>query len=103
MTAASADTPPLHRDTRVVVSRDAVSAELERETVILGMHDGVYYGLDPVGTRIWQLAASPTTLGAIADALVAEYDVEAARAWEDLVALTRDLLAAGLLERAAAE
>lgn len=100
MTAASADTPALDRTTRVVVSRDAVSAELEGETVILGMHDGVYYGLDAVGTRIWQLAAAPTTLGAIADVLLAEYDVEAARAWEDLLAVAADLLAAGLLERA---
>lgn len=100
MTAASADSPALDRDTRVVVSRDAVSAELEQETVILGMHDGVYYGLDAVGTRIWQLAAAPTALGAIADALVAEYDVEPARAWDDLRALVADLLAAGLLERA---
>lgn len=98
--AARADTPPLDRETRVVVSRDAVSAELEEETVILGMHDGVYYGLDPVGTRIWQLAATPTSLGVIADTLVAEYDVEAVRAWDDLVSLVRDLLAAGLLERA---
>lgn len=99
MTDASA-AMPLERETRVVVSRDAVSAELEQETVILGMEDGVYYGLDGVGSRLWALAASPVTLGALHDAIVAEYDVPGDVAWTDIVALVRDLLAAGLLERA---
>lgn len=99
MTDASADRLPLGRATRVTVSPDAVSAALEGETVILGMRDGVYYGLDAVGARIWSIAAQPTTLGAIHDAIIAEYSVPADRAWTDLVALTRDLLAAGLLER----
>lgn len=99
MTDASTARAPLGRGTRVAVSRDAVSAELEEETVILGMHDGVYYGLDRVGTRIWALAAQPTTLGAIHDAIVAEYAVDPAVAWRDLVALAQDLLAAGLFDR----
>jgi hypothetical protein len=88
---------PLERETRVVVSPDAVSAELEGETVILGMHDGVYYGLDLVGSRIWGLAASPATLGSMHATIVAEYDVAPEVAWTDLCAVVRDLLAAGLL------
>ncbi len=98
MTDASTSRAPLGRETRVVVSRDAVSAELESETVILGMHDGVYHGLEEVGTRIWALAATPTTLGAIHEVIAAEYDVDPALAWQDLVALAQDLLAAGLLD-----
>lgn len=97
MTHASASTVPLRRETRVVVSEDAVSAELEGETVILGMRDGVYYGLDRVGSRIWRLAASPTTLGSMHAAIVAEYDVAPEVAWDDLCAVVRDLLASGLL------
>lgn len=99
MTDASADSRPLERATRVTVSPDAVSAALEGETVILGMRDGVYYGLDAVGTRIWTLAAQPTTLGEIHAVILQEYDVAAEQAWTDLVALARDLIAAGLLAR----
>lgn len=101
MTDASSPALPLDRDTVVVVSRDAVSAELEQETIILGMRDGVYFGLDNVGTRIWSIASAPVTLAAIHAAIVAEYDVPAERAWSDLVAVVHDLLAAGLLERRA--
>jgi hypothetical protein len=101
MTDASADRLPLRRESRVAVSRDAVSAALDGETVILGMRDGVYYGLDTVGSRIWTLAAQPTTLGAIHDAIVAEYRVAPEVAWNDLLALAHDLIAAGLLTRPA--
>lgn len=99
MPDASADTLPLDRETRVCASRDAVSADLEGETVILGMHDGVYYGLDHVGARIWTLLAVPTSLGAIHDRVVAEYAVDPDVAWADLLALFRDLLAHALVER----
>ena len=85
------------RETRVVVSPDAVAAALEGETVILGMQDGVYYGLDSVGSRIWGLAASPATLGSIHSTIVAEYEVAPDAAWDDLCAVVRDLLVAGLL------
>lgn len=99
MTDASAGDRPLDRATRVMVSADAVSAALQGETVILGMRDGIYYGLDAVGARIWALAAQPTTLGEIHDVIAREYDVTPERAWQDLVALVDDLLGAGLLER----
>ena len=50
---------PITRDSCVVVSDEQVSTSLGDETVILGMDDGVYYGLDAVGARVWALVASP--------------------------------------------
>jgi hypothetical protein len=93
---------PLAPETWVVVTGDQVSADLQDETVILAMRDGVYYGLDHVGSRIWSLAAAPTSLGAVHAAIVAEYDVEPAVAWNDLAALATELIAAGLLVRTSA-
>lgn len=103
MTDASAAVPrsSLTKESRVVAVKDQVSAVLEGETIILTMRDGVYYSVDRVGSRIWSLAASPTTLGAMHLTLLDEYDVEPEQAWRDLVTLTEELLRAGLLERAA--
>lgn len=86
----------------VVVSKDQVSTNLSGEAVILGMRDGVYYGLDPVGARIWALVQEPRALESVADALAAEYDVPRARALADLLALTGELLERGLVEIVAA-
>ncbi len=99
MTDASAVPPPLERGTRVAASRDAVSADLDGETVILGLHDGIYYGLDRVGCRIWALVGAPITLAEIHAHIVAEYAVAPEVAWDDLVALVADLLSSGLLDR----
>jgi hypothetical protein len=89
----------LTRATTVVASRDQASTMVGAEAIILGMTDGVYYGLDGVGARIWSLIQAPRSLGEIADVLEAEFEVERDRAWEDLCALTNDLVARGLVER----
>lgn len=96
--ATPAPTPtPYARATRIVASDAQVSAELDQETVILSTRDGVYFGLDGVGTRVWALVQSPTTLGAIVEVLVAEFEVAADTAFADLVALVADLEANGLV------
>ena len=95
-------TPSLERTTRLVASRDQVSTTLGADTVILGMHDGVYYGVEGSAARIWALLQVERSLGEIADHLVAEYDVEPGRAWEDLCAHAHELLERGLIERSPA-
>lgn len=84
--------------TRVVASRNHVSTTVSGEAVILGMDDGVYYGLDPVGTRVWELVKEPRSLGEVTDAIVAEFDVTPERALADLIVLATDLAGRGLIE-----
>ncbi len=88
-------------ETVVVASQQQVSAEVDGEAVILGMERGEYYGLDPVGTRIWQLVQSPISVAQIQDALVAEYEVTADQCLADLQALLTQMRQEGLLEIAA--
>lgn len=82
----------------VVVSKDQVSTNLSGEAVILGMRDGVYYGLDPVGARIWDMLQAPHAIGDVAERIAAAYDVSRERAETDLLALAAQLLERGLLE-----
>ena len=60
--------------------------------VVLNLTTGVYFGLDPVGTRIWQLFAEREVLADIAHAIVHEYDVTEDRCAEDLLTLIADLM-----------
>jgi hypothetical protein len=90
---------PMTRATIVVASRDQASTVVGAEAIILGMTDGVYYGLDGVGSRIWELIQTPRSLGEVTDVLVAEFEVESDRAWEDLCALASDLISRGLVDR----
>jgi hypothetical protein len=73
------------------VNDDVLFQELQGEAVLLNLKSGVYFGLDPVGTRIWQLFAEHEVLSEVAQAVVAEYDVSEEKCSEDLLKLVDDL------------
>jgi hypothetical protein len=82
----------------IVASKNQVSATLTGEAVILDMADGVYYGLDSVGTRVWSLIQEPRALTDVASSIEAEFEVTRERALADLVVLAQDLATRGLVE-----
>jgi hypothetical protein len=85
----------------LVVSQDQVSADLSPdptgEVVILGLKEGMYYELDGVGAHIWRLVQQPCSVQSIVDTLVAEYDVPVQRCTADVLELTEDMVAQGLV------
>lgn len=81
----------------IVVAQGVLASDFGAEQVILNLRDGVYYGLQDVGARIWQLLQRPTTVPAMCAALVEEYEVEPERCERDLLALIADLSARGLV------
>ena len=81
------------------VNTSVVSAELDGEAVLLNVESGVYFGLDQVGTRIWQLLGAGASEREIVDRLVDEYDVDAQQLQADLGGFL-DLLIAKSLVRA---
>ena len=76
---------------RISVNEDVLHQDLQGEAVLLNLKTGVYFGLDPIGTRVWQLFETHTVLSEIRDVIVAEYDVPAERCAQDLVALIGDM------------
>ncbi len=82
----------------VVAARDQVSCDLGGEAAILNIKKGVYYGLDPVGARIWNLIQQPRSVKELRATLLEEYDVEPERCESDLLELLEKLLAEGLVE-----
>lgn len=81
----------------VVVSEDAISQEVGGETVILDLGSEQYFGLDKVGTRIWQLLQEKGDLQQIFDCMLDEFDVTAARLETDMQTLLGELASAGLI------
>jgi hypothetical protein len=86
------------RTSIVVAAKDQVWCDLVGEAVILNLKSGVYFGLDPVGARVWSLIQEPKTVGAVLEALLREYDVEPGRCEADLLALLEQLANRALLE-----
>jgi xanthine dehydrogenase molybdopterin-binding subunit B len=67
------------------------------ELVLLDLDRGIYYGLDPVGARMWQLLAEGASVETIVDTMAGEYDVEREALHGDLARLTNELQERGLL------
>ena len=80
------------------ISVDVVFRELEGEAVLLNLESGTYFGLDSVGTRIWQLIEQHGRLASVHDELVREFDVDADAASRDLLDLVGQLADRGLVE-----
>ena len=82
----------------VVAVSGQVSCDLAGETAILDIKSGIYYGLNAVGTRIWNLIQEPRIVTEVRDVLLEEYDVEPDCCERDLLALLQELAAKGLIE-----
>jgi hypothetical protein len=85
-------------DSTVVASAGQVSSDFGEEVAILDFKAGVYYGLDDVGARVWQLVQEPKKVREIRNALLEEYEVEPVRCERDLIALLRNLAGEELIE-----
>jgi hypothetical protein len=81
----------------VVAAKHQVSCEVSGEAVILNLNSGIYYGLDALGARVWELIQEPMTVGKIQAILLNEYEVQPERCERDLLALLRKLTDAGLV------
>jgi hypothetical protein len=82
----------------VVASPDQVSSDLSGESVILNLKSGTYFGLNEVGSSIWQFIQEPKTVSDVCESILAEYDVDAQTCEAEVQALLIDLLAAQLVE-----
>ena len=67
------------------------------EAVLLDVTSGVYFGLDPIGARIWQLLGAHELLSEIARRVQEEYDVSEDQCASDLLTLLAELDAHGLV------
>ena len=96
MSASSLNAPPTMAS-RVRVNDDVLFQELQGEAVLLNLNSGMYFGLDPVGTRIWHLIVEKEQLLEITRSMVAEFDVREEKCAEDVLSLVTKLESQGLV------
>ena len=82
----------------VVAAKDQVSSDLGGEVAILDLTGGVYYGLDEVGARIWELIQEPIVVDQIQATLVEEYAADRTRIRRDVLAFLQRLADEELVE-----
>lgn len=82
----------------MVATSEQVSTRLDDETVLLELKKGTYYGLNAVGTLIWEMVQQPQSIEALYCAVVERYDVEPETCKRDVLRLIEEMQVAGLVE-----
>jgi hypothetical protein len=78
---------------------DQVAArKIGDETILLNLETGTYFGLDPVGSRFLELVEQNGKLAAAHCAMLEEFDVAPMVLEADLLRLSEEMCAKGLLE-----
>jgi len=90
--------PLVTLDDRVEFSEDVIAQQVGEEMVLLDLESEVYYGLDPVGRRIWELLIEHRRLRVVFETVVEEYDVTPEVLQQDLLQLVQELQARGLTQ-----
>ena len=83
---------PIPLSSNITISSEVLAQEVDGETVLLDLQSESYFGLDEVGTRIWQLLQEQGELQKVLDTMLEEYDVDAKQLENDLNELLEKLL-----------
>jgi hypothetical protein len=82
----------------VVACRDGlIESEIDDEILALSIEQGVCYGMNRVGSRIWDLMAKPVRICDLCAALLATYRVDANVCERQVLDLLEELRAEGLI------
>lgn len=81
----------------VRITPDVLHQQMGGETVLLNLANEKYFGLDLVGTRVWQLLNETQSANDVVTRLTEEYDVPTEQLRADVERLITELVAAGLV------
>lgn len=85
----------------MIVSKAPATASrvIEGEAVILSLDTKILRGLNPVGSRVWELIDGQRSVDDIVGVIVQEFDVSQEAAARDVGDFVRELLAKSLVTR----
>jgi hypothetical protein len=89
----SSDQPPaaIGDDTLVCRGTSVLTGGVSGETVMMNIKSGRYFGLDDIGSAIWQRLEAPRRFGDLVDQLAADYDADPATIMDDVRTLLAEM------------
>ena len=85
-------------DGQWIPSPKAAASKVADETVLLHLESGTYFGLDPLGSRIWRSLSEDQNLRTLSLAIASEHEVKVEQVEADMREFLRELLDHGLID-----
>lgn len=77
---------------------DIVTSDIDNEKVMMSIEKGQYFGLEPVGSRIWEMIEQPVTVTSLVDQLLTGFDIDRETCERDVLAFLAELDEAGIIQ-----
>lgn len=84
-------------NTKCVRNSEIEFRNIDDEIVMMSVEMGEYFGINPVGSRIWALLETPRTCVEICEVLLEEYDVQSSQCQKELEEFIGKLLDKNLI------
>ena len=81
----------LTKDSIIKQTDEIISSDIEGETVMMSIENGEYYGLDSIGSHIWELIKTPIKVSDLIDVLHEKYDVDLDTCQSDVLKFLNEL------------
>ena len=82
---------------RMTIPDHVMVRQVGDESVMLDLANGVYFGLDAVGARVWQLFCEGRSIAEASAAISAEFEAAREDVERDVMSLAQQLADAGLV------
>jgi imidazolonepropionase-like amidohydrolase len=96
-TSSSKDSKSISEETLIRRTASVLTAEIDKQIVMMDIESGRYLGLDDIGSVIWQRLETPRTFGDLVDSLVEDYDAERAVIAQDVRELLKEMATQGIV------
>jgi hypothetical protein len=74
-----------------------VTSNIDGEIVMMSVDNGEYYGLDEIGSRIWDLLENTISVENLVEKLTEEFEVEKGDCMNDTIEFLKELLSKNLI------
>ena len=82
----------------VEATESQISQNLKGEEVVLHLDSGQYYGLNEIGTLVWNMVQTPKTVNEIKKGIFEKYEITEEVCEQDLLKLLQELMENDLIE-----
>lgn len=85
-------------DPRWQISQEVLFSKIDEEVVLMSIEADSYFGLDPIGSHIWEiLSKQPASINELVTLLLEEYEVDEATCLKDVQIFIDDMSARKLI------
>lgn len=84
--------------TKWQISQEVLSSKIDDEVVLMSIEADSYFGLDPIGSHIWEILSKKTaSINELVTLLLEEYEVDEATCLKDVQTFIEDMSARKLI------